>query len=315
MLSILFIGCTNDNEQTLKEDTVTDKTLFTSALEQRTSRVYVEDGKYLRWNENDCISLFRGNTMNLQYRFMGETGDNAGTFSMVDLSYSMDNVLDHHYALYPYDKNACISESGVITLTLPAEQNYAENSFGLGSNSMVAITEDLDDTFLNFRNINGYLRLQFYGRNITLKSILLQGNAHEKIAGKAHVFSEYGQVPTLQMAEGATESILLDCGESGVTLSESADEPTTFWIVLPPVVFSKGFTATLTNGKDEEMVISTTKSVTIERNVVKPMAVLELKNFGDSAGKVGVLKEEAPMTDDDTVYVIGGGKVETQKNE
>ena len=315
MLGILFAGCTNDNEQTVREDVITDETPFVSTLEQRISRTYVKDGKYLRWNKDDRISMFRGSTMNLQYRFDGETGDNSGMFYMVDFSFDTGIALDHHYAVYPYNKDFKISEKGVISLTLPSLQNYAENSFGIGSNAMVAITKDLSDTHLNFRNINGCLRLQFYGHDITVKSILLRGYAHEKIAGSAHVYSEYGKIPTLQMAEGATESILLDCGESGVTLSESADEPTTFWIVLPPVVFSKGFTATLTNDKDEEMVVSTTQSVTFERNVVRPMAVLELKNFGDSAGKVGVLKEEAPMTDDETVYVIGGGKVEIQKND
>lgn len=315
MLTVLFAGCANDNEQTVREDAVTDETPFVSTLEQRVSRTYIEDGKYLRWNKDDRISIFRGSTMNLQYRFDGETGDNSGMFYMVDFVFDTGTALDHHYAVYPYDKNFKISETGVITLTLPSEQDYAENSFGIGSNAMVATTKDLSDTFLNFRNINGCLRLQFYGHDITVRSILLRGNAHEKIAGSAHVYSEYGKIPTLQMAEGATETILLDCGESGVTLSESADEPTTFWIVIPPLVFSEGITVTITDQKNEIKTLSTSNAITIERNVVKPMAVVELEDFAKHNGNVGVMKEEAPMTDDDTVYVIGGGKIETQKNE
>jgi hypothetical protein len=100
-----------------------------------------------------------------------------------------------------------------------------------------------------------------------------------------------------------------------VTLSESADEPTTFWIVIPPLVFSEGITVTITDQKNEMKTLSTSNAIAIERNVVKPMAVVELEDFAKQNGNVGVMKEEAPMTDDDTVYVIGGGKIETQKNE
>ena len=57
-------------------------------------------------------------------------------------SFGTGNDLNRHYALYPYSSDITITEKGVITATLPAGQSYAENSFGLGANTMVAVTEN-----------------------------------------------------------------------------------------------------------------------------------------------------------------------------
>lgn len=129
--------------------------IFEAAFEDNASRTYIEEGNLLRWNAGDRISLFDGNTLNRQYQFDGETGDNSGTFSIVDKPYGTGNDLNANYAVYPYSSDVKITETGVLTLTLPSHQNYAENSFGQGANTMVAVTEDTDDTFLKFRNIGG----------------------------------------------------------------------------------------------------------------------------------------------------------------
>ena len=303
--AILASGCTN-NESIEKKENISDKTVFTTALEQRISRTYIEDGKYLRWNTGDQISLFRGNTLNRQYKFDGLTGDNGGTFSIVDAPFGTGNELDKHYAVYPYDANIKISEAGIITANIPSTQNFVENSFGLGANTMVAVTKDLEDTFLGFKNVGGYIKLQFFGNDVTIKSIQLKGNNNEKIAGKALVTPVYEQSPITSMASDAQETIILNCGETGIKLGETKDQATSFWFVLAPVVFETGFSVVLTNAKNDEIIISTSNKIIIERNTVKPMAELEITN---PKGVVGILKEEAPMTNDEKVYVIGGGEI------
>ena len=308
LLGILISGCSG-NEMVDREEVVLDPIVFTASLEQRTSRTYIEDGKYLRWNTGDQITLFIGSTLNWRYQFDGETGDNAGTFSMVEPPFGTGNKLDKHYAVYPYHAGIKISEAGVITTTIPAEQHFAENSFGLGANTMVAVTKDLEDSYLGFKNVGGYIRLQFYGEDVTIKSLCLKGNADEKIVGTILVSPEYGQSPQVAMATDALDTILLHCGEAGVKLGETKESATSFWIVLAPAVFETGFSVVLTNDKHEEIAVSTTNKVVIERNVVKPMAALELMNPGVG---VGVFKEEAPMTDDDKIYVIGGGEITTE---
>lgn len=275
LTTLLVCGCSDDVMIEQKPIT-TDFPKFTASFEQDDTRTYIKDGNLLRWNASDQITLFVGNTLNRQYQFDGETGDNSGTFSIVDALFGTGNDLSCHYAVYPYHKDIKVTESGTITATLPAEQSYAENSFGLGANTMVAVTKDVDDTFLKFRNVGGYLKLQLYGENVTVKSITLTGNNNEKLAGKATITPTYGQSPTLAMSDDATTSITLDCGE-GVKIGTTEETATAFWIVVPPTTFEEGLTITVTEVDGESVTKSTSNAVVVERNIIKPMAAFEVE--------------------------------------
>lgn len=271
--AILISGCIQE-ESGHSQLGFQDGRIFTASFEQDQTRTYVEDG-YLRWTAGDQISLFDGNTLNRQYKFDGETGDNSGTFSIVNAPYGSGNDLTANYAVYPYASDVKITESGVITATLPAEQAYAENSFGPEANTMVAVTQNVDDTFLKFRNVCGYLKLQLYGDDVTVKSITLTGNKNEKLAGKAIIIPVYGQSPTLTMGDDATTIITLDCGE-GVQIGSTKEMATVFWIVVPPAIFESGFTITITDINGEAFIKDTSNEIAIERNMIKPMKAFEV---------------------------------------
>ena len=146
LLVYLVSGCSQ--EELLKiESSSSGGKKFTASFEQHVSRTYIEDDTYLRWTAGDQISLFDGSTLNSQFQFDGETGDNSGTFTQVNAPYGTGNSLSANYALYPYASSTKILESGVITATLPATQTYATNSFGLGANTMVAVTKNVNDKF------------------------------------------------------------------------------------------------------------------------------------------------------------------------
>lgn len=273
LLTILVSGC--NQEEILKNESANGKT-FTALFEQNESRTYVEEGNLLRWTKGDLISLFNSNTLNQQYKFDGETGANSGTFSKVESPFGTGNELNCHYAVYPYASEITISEGGVLTAILPAEQSYAANSFGLGANTMVAVTEGTDDTFLKFQNVGGYLKLQLYGDDITVKSITLTGNNNEKLAGVATINPVYGQDPTISMDANAIENITLDCGE-GVKIGSTAETATAFWIVVPPTKFANGFEVTITDVDNNKITKSTSNDISIARNVIKPMEAIEVK--------------------------------------
>ena len=275
LLTILFSGC-NQEELLNNQSTISESRTFTASFEQNESRTYIEEGNLLRWTEGDQISLFEGNTLNRQYQFDGETGDNSGTFSLVVKPFGTGNDLSSNYAVYPYASNIKITEKGVITATLPAEQSYAENSFGLGANTMVAVTENIDDSFLPFKNVGGYLKLQLYGDNVTVKSITLTGNSGEKLAGKATITPIYGENPTINMTDEATESITLNCGD-GIKIGTTAETATKFWIVVPPTIFENGFNVVVTNSEGQEFVKSTSNEINISRNVIKPMSAFKVE--------------------------------------
>ena len=157
--AMLLVACDNKFEDEMGSiQGVSTLPIFTAEFAEKETRTYVEDNLYLRWHEGDLISAFVGNTRNSRYVFEGNTGDKSGTFGSTDSSLGSSDKLDRNYALYPYDKSVNISVNGVISCSLPAVQEYAEESFGKGANTMVAVTKSTDDTFLAFKNACGYLK-------------------------------------------------------------------------------------------------------------------------------------------------------------
>ena len=280
LAALLFVGCSDifvELESPLTNET-TLPDLTANFADDGLTRTYVEAGKYLRWHEADLITAFFGNTLNRQYKFNGATGANSGTFSLVpNGELGTGNTLDAIYAIYPYDASATISDEGLISLTLPSEQSYAENSFGKGANTMVAVTESVEDTFLSFKNACGYLKLYLYNVDgATLKSVSVKGNNNEKIAGAATVAMTFGDTPEVTMSNDATTSVTLDCGD-GIALGTTSETATALWIVLPETTFEKGITITVTDPDGSVFEKSTSNSVAITRNDIQPMAALAVE--------------------------------------
>ena len=276
--SLLFtmVGCVEGLQESGVTETSSEQLPnLTAGFAEWETRTYVESGKYLRWHEDDRLTAFFCNTRNRQYKFDGATGDNSGSFSYVSSgNLETGNALDCIYAVYPYDETATITDDGQISLTLPAVQTYAENSFGRGANTMLAVTENVEDTFLGFKNVCGYLKLKLYNaEGATIKSIEVKGNGEEKIAGAATATIAFAEVPQLTMADDATATITIDCGD-GVALGTTAETATEFWVVIPETTFEGGITITVTDTEGGIFEKSTTKEVAVERNAIQPMAAL-----------------------------------------
>ena len=253
-----------------------DDVIFYASFEQPAegTKVYANEDLHLRWTADDRVSIFNKNTYNQQYKFLGETGDNAGEFSEVSsASFVTGNEMSHIVSVYPYQDGTKISESGVITVNLPAEQHYAENTFGLGANTMVSVSED---NFLQYKNVGGYLRLSLYGEDVSVSSITLKGNNGEKLAGKVTVTMPLDGTPTVVLADDATGEITLIC-DTPVALGATAEESVDFWFVVPPVTFSAGFTITVNDKSSGTFEKSTPKSIAIERNRLSKMSPMEVK--------------------------------------
>ena len=270
-LLVLF-GCTEKEINLEINVSVPDETVYTASFESPDTKVYVDSDLKAHWTAGDEISIFKS-TYNGKYRFSGNTGDIDGSFEKVDVATGSN--IPTLYAVYPYNSNTSISTNGVVSLELPSVQHYAENSYGLGDNTMVAVGKTLVSTSFAFKNVCGYVVVNLYGGG-TVKSITLTGNNGEKLAGQATVTSAYGQKPVLTMAETATASITLDCGE-GVKVGDTAEESTPFWFAVPPQTFTNGFTITVTSPNSLTMEKSTHLERVVVRNQRNMLSSLELK--------------------------------------
>ena len=237
------------------------------------TKVYADEDLSVLWHADDRVSIFDKNTYNQEYRFTGKTGANAGAFEKVANSgFVTGNALSSVYSVYPYKESTEISNQGVISVDLPATQSYSQNSFGLEANTMVSVSSD---NLLMFKNVGGYLRLSLYGDGVSVSSITLKGNNGEKLAGKATVTMPQDGTPTVTMAQDAAEEITLIC-DSPVALGATAEESVDFWYVVPPVIFSKGFTVSVnhTGGVFEKV---SSKSIAIARNHLTKMSPVEIE--------------------------------------
>ncbi|MBR6882827.1 MAG: hypothetical protein IKN06_07680, partial [Bacteroidales bacterium] len=239
---------------------------FEQPVAEEGTKVYVNEDLQLRWNADDRISLFNKSTVNQEFVFTGETGDASGEFREVDNGgTATGGSIPYVVALYPYQSSASIGGSG-LSLTLPAEQAYAEKSFGPGANTMISLGADDN---LQFKSLGGFLRVSLYG-GASVNAVTLKGNNGEKIAGKATV----SMSGALAMAEDASTEITLTCAEP-VALGATAEESVDFWFAVPPTTFSKGFTVTVSH-EGGVFVKSTDKSVTIKRNYLSKMAPVDV---------------------------------------
>ena len=256
---------------------------FYATTEQNSqeTKVYADEDLKVLWNAGDLLTVFNQSTYNSKFEFTGDDGENAGNFDDVtQVGLHSGNLLDNIYAVYPYSSGNRINNAGnTITLTLPAEQQYKAHSFGIGTNTMVAVT---DNTFLAFKNLCGYLQLRLYGNNVKVSSITIQGNNGEKIAGKANVTVGLEQIPTVYMDATATDAITLVC-DPPVAIGPTADNYTDFWFVIPPTTFSNGFTLTVNDDQWGVYTKTTSKSLTISRSTMEWMSALEVVIDYDNA--------------------------------
>lgn len=263
LLYILLIltGCT---ESFISDIPTNEKEEFYATFENADSRTYIDDKIRLRWNAEDCITLFRKSTYNREYVFTGTTGANAGCFKQksVDDEFWYGTDVPNIYAVYPHSPNTQLDETNLfLTLTMPSEQTYAVNSFGLSANTMVAVSNSGQ---LSFKNVGSYLRVRLYGENVKISAITLTSKGSEAIAGIAKVTPAMNGNPICEML-GTEKSIRLICS-TPVSISSDANTPTDFWIVVPPVTLSKGFSVTVEDNKGNTQVFDIDKPATFERN-------------------------------------------------
>ena len=263
---------------------------ITAQIEQEAAptKTYMDANKNIRWSEGDQVVAFMKSSYGHKYQLKsGFAGKTYADFTLIsgnsgDLSAGIE--WEHNIVYYPYSESAEAEKAGsgyVLSVTLPAEQNYAVGSFGNGSMAMVAVSEDNNITF---KNVLGGMKLQLKGTQ-KVKSITLEGKNNEKLSGAAVVTTYAGETkPAITMSDGASTSVTLHCG-SGVQLSESS--ATQFIIALPPVVFTKGFTVTITDTESNTYTVGTDKENEVLRSSLLVMPAVSLESGQGSEPQEG----------------------------
>lgn len=261
-------------------------------IETRTYAVIDQDNanEYIQyWSEGDAISVFF-TTANLKYGWNGyKDGMDVGDFELEsEMTIGTNLNTNYFYSIYPYKEDTQILPNGLIKYTFPTIQHYNYDSYANGENGMVAIKlksewiqseEDENvDNILFFQNFCSYLQLRLATYEDTPKKVkritLVANQPTDKIAGVAAIIMRNNE-PNLTMMNNPTNSIVLDCSSNEVELSKDINNPTKFWFVLPGGLnFSQGLSITVVFDDNTFFKQSTSKSIGIARNHIKPMATL-----------------------------------------
>ena len=299
-LAALLAGC----QKPEVECPVESNDLFTASVEEfdAQTKTSMTENRRIVWSAGDRLSIFQGSTIADEYVLAdGSAGLISGSFKWagrdneVNSDFGAGFELPCNVAFYPYAEGLLLDgdmlDDGkqtytISTVVLPEVQTYVANSFGNGSFPMVAVTQNMADHNLKFKNIGGALKLQLKG-SCVVKSIKVEGKNGEKLSGAATVTANANnQAPVIKMASDASETVTLDCGD-GVQLSES--EAANFYIAIPPVVFANGFVVTVTAADEKEYTVDATDANTVLRSsiLVMPEVTIESEDVENPEGGSG----------------------------
>jgi len=291
---VLLASCQNVFDESEFADN--DAPAFEAEVESfdsQTKTSMTEDNNIV-WTKGDQIAVFRGNSFGEKYAVNDASdGSSNGVFNVVTeggSSFSAGTEIAANIAFYPYMTGI---SAGNVTLqgkgagfmldgiTLPVEQEWKANSFGNGAFAMVAVTRDLSDHTLKFRNLMGAMRLRLKGL-CTVRQITLSGKNGEPISGPASVTAGTDIYdPEIVMDSNASGYVTLKCGD-GVQLNQTT--ATEFIIALPPVRFEKGFLLKIVDTDNKVHELEANALNIIQRSYILNMPEVTLTNDGASLG-------------------------------
>ena len=176
LAAFLSLAACQNIEQLVPE--VTDDVLSAQIEQDEVTKTVLGESNNILWSENDQIVAFMktsyGHKYQIQPSFAGKTYADFSKVSSAngdDISAGME--WGHIVAYYPYAEEiscAKADDSYALDVELPAEQTYAENSFGNATFPMVAVSDDNDITF---KNVCGGIKLLLKGTQ-KITSITIQ---------------------------------------------------------------------------------------------------------------------------------------------
>lgn len=306
LATIVFAGCSTNATQDLAPEAPTTLDVLYVSFDEEDTRIQLgEDGRPV-WTEGDLVSVFYRSNSNDKYLFTGKTGDMEGSIELVEEGIATQETTKI-IAIYPYNKDYGFDcKTYDIKAFLPAEQMYCKNSYGVGSSIMIAQS---DYKQLSFKNVCGWLKLQFTGKGYVSK-IALKGNNGEQVAGRIYIHTQNATdsfaatCEDLYRVEGEWDDdenigapiaenpiiteVVLNCGGN---IALNSETPTSFYIALPPQCFEQGITVTMYDENGFAKRVSTKNTITIKRNHITPMASLDI---------------EMPMVNNQMDYADGG---------
>lgn len=307
-LLIAMTGC-SDDPSTGGEEPTPEPTPTADVI---TATMEAVAGEISDWAAGAEISVFRS-TANEKFAWDAE----AENFAKADETKKAAGI-SGVYGIHPYSSSSRVSTTGEITLSIPATQTYLAEGLNFADVPMVAAAEK-GATELEFNNLCGYVCVKIFG-NVALKSVELQGNNGETLAGATSFQLAAGEIPSYRFGSVGSKAITLDLGE-GVALGTTEEEAKDFWFIVPPTTFSKGLSIAIVDEYDNLLRKNYSGEIVVSRNEVTRLTdVMEIQAKVPVKTILDVkFNEDGTATDaaglyDLNVELVGGSAVSVYKH-
>lgn len=287
---VSFASCSSEDNTIIENESAVKVMTFTAMQEgdSQSTRAAISttDSKVINWEENDQISIFDGTNKN-QFTLKDGKGTPNATFTGEALESGS------YTAVYPYQENASLSGDDVTNVTLPATQNATDNSFDKNAALMMAKS---DNTTLEFKNAVGYVKVT--PKFACSKIVLQAAGVSEYLAGMC----------TLSYGDGMPSIAFTSDQSTSITLSGTITANTAYYIAVPAVTLSAGWSISFTDEKDNVYTRTGSNSITFKRNTI-----INLGEFSRTDNNLKLtLKENGKVSADKQVdmgvFNIGGTK-------
>ena len=249
-------------DEPVKQGVVDGTRTFKAIIEQRTSETKtLLNGTQVVWSDGDQIRVFNSTNPNgVVYTLKSGVGQWEAVFTGGDITGA-----GPFYYIYPAQEGTLTGNK--VSLTVPAAQSYASNSFGLGANIAAGYSATLEN--LSFKNVGGLLLLNLSGDK-SVKTINLYPKSSETLNGNAEITIPDADYPTMAFSSGQSDEsfqkLTLDCG-SGVAASSGK-----FYVAVPAGAFSGGFAVEIIDTEGNAMIkYSQAGGNSISRSAVRSM--------------------------------------------
>ena len=248
---VSFASCSSeDNNTTIENESATKVMTFTATQEgdEQSTRAAISstDRKVINWEEGDKISLLYG-SKNKEFTLIEGAGSTSGKFSGEALESGP------YTAVYPYQSTASLSGTNVTNVTIPATQTATANSFDKNAALMMAQS---NSTTLEFKNVVGYVKVK--PKFACSKIVLQAAGESEYLAGMC----------TLSYGDGMPSIAFTSEQSTSITLSGTITANTVYYIAVPAVTLSAGWSISFTDEKDNVYTRTGSNSITFKRNTI-----------------------------------------------
>ncbi len=236
------------------------------------------DGAKSVWHAGDEVGLSFGPD-NSNLHFMQEDGSLSSDGTRVRYTGTLNTALSGAVtcvAYYPYASSVSVTGQAVTT-TFPAVQNYVAAGYK-GIPLFAKYAGDYGALNLQFRNLFSVVKLTLskgsaLSGTVNLQQIEFKGNNNETVSG-AMVVDMSGATPAVSYT-GAGKTTTLDLG-AGVELTAA---PKTFYIAVPALDYTKGYTFTFVTDKGQVSKSAKNSGASYAANKVYAAPALTIDNL------------------------------------